>query len=167
MPPWAAGIQHHQKHAGLLAFFGVGRVPVTVLFSLLIVFAWVICYLVMSALDEPGVVISGAVFVGAFVAGSVLASVAVRPLFPLFRFHAAATNRDLVGKVCTVTTGRVDERFGQASVAADGGGEHIIQVRAESPNALRRDSQAVILSYDDEREAFVIEGMDNLLGPGR
>ena len=53
-------------------------------------------------------------------------------------------------------TGRVDARFGQAE-CADGGAGLLIEVRCDVQNELQRGSQALIVSFDDEREAYVIE----------
>ncbi len=152
----------------LLNFLGIGRVPATVVLSLLVGFAWVICYYAMAlarTLGVGGFLIGTAALAGAFVGASLITSVAVRPLFPVFRVHQATSNRDLVGKVCSVTTGRVDARFGQATLLDETGGEHLIQVRSDDENLIKRGSQAVIVAYDSEREAFIIEGMDNLLPP--
>ncbi|MCA9715219.1 MAG: DUF1449 family protein [Myxococcales bacterium] len=152
----------------LLNFLGIGRVPATVVLSLLVGFAWVICYYAMvlaRTLGVSGFLVGTAALAGAFVLGSLITSAAVRPLFPVFRVHQATSNRDLVGKVCTVSTGRVDARFGQATLLDETGGEHLIQVRSDDANQIQRGTQAVIVAYDREREAFIIEGMDNLLPP--
>ncbi len=155
---------------GFMNLLGIGRVPVTVVLSLLILFSWALCYIGMSLSVSlgigDGVLVSSGIFVASLFVSSMITSVAVRPLFPLFKVHLATQNRDLVGRTCEISTGRVDGRFGQAVLKGEDGGELLIQVRAETPNALRRGSQAVILDYCREREEFQVEGLDNLLPPG-
>ncbi|MGB1277360.1 MAG: glycine zipper family protein, partial [Nannocystaceae bacterium] len=152
---------------GFMNLLGIGRVPVTVVLSLLTLFSWALCYIGMSLSVDfglgSGVIVSSGVFVASLFASSMITSVAVRPLFPLFKLHLATRNTDLVGKTCEVSTGRVDARFGQAVLKGEDGGELLIQVRAETPNILRRGSQAVICGYDPQHEEFQIEGLDNLL----
>ena len=55
--------------------------------------------------------------------------------------------------------GDVDKKFGQAEFD-DGGAGMIIQVRCDQENKLKKGSQALIVSYDDRREAFIIEPYD-------
>ena len=87
-----------------------------------------------------------------------VAAIAVRPLGDAFVTPEAKKRVDFIGHECTVRTGRVDARFGQAE-CADGGAGLLIEVRCDSRNALKRGDQALIVSFDDAREAYIIEPM--------
>lgn len=159
--------------AGLLSALGLNRVPLTVSISLLALFAWVLCVLLAYYLGGlghllPGWLLGIAILVGSFLLAVPLTSLACRPLAPLFDVPQAKSRADYVGQVCTVTTGRVDAKFGQARIEDDGN-VLLMQVRCDRDNEFTRNAQALIIDYDDARQAFVIENMDSVLGkkPGR
>lgn len=140
----------------------LGKVPVTVTLSLLalggFVTSFVLCWVAGAVAGAPLTAIGGVgVLLIAGVGGIATANAGSRPLEPVFRTVSARSNRALVGEVCTVTTGRVDERFGQAEIVVDT--DHLtIQVRCDTAGAaLPRGSQALIVHFDPRREAFVVE----------
>lgn len=150
----------HSIGEGFLAFLGFGKVPVTVLFSVLALVAWLLSILGAYGLGALGLA-DGWLFTTIALAGSiVLSSIAsayiVRPLAPIFRTEQAVSHRELVGRECLITTGRVDERFGQATLI-EGGVDLILQVRCPSPNGLARDSRAILIAYDPEHATFSVE----------
>ena len=155
---------HGAGFAGVMHAFGLVGVPITVSMSLVILMGWILCYLGMHYLR--GVVVgamASAVFVGvplvALVAGAWIAGRAVQPLRPLFETHVAPTKLDLVGRICTVMTGSVTDRFGQAKLE-DEGADHIVQVRTRSGETFGRGQRAVLSEWDAEKDAFYIAHVD-------
>lgn len=132
---------------------GLRGIPVTVWTSIFILVTWV-AMLLGSVFVAP---LLGA-FVGSFASAGIVSiasmaaalfatSLAVRPLRRMFVAPVGPKNPALVGKVCTVTTLRVDEGFGQAEID-DGGAGLLVQVRASEPNSLTRGSHALVFEYD-------------------
>ena len=70
--------------------------------------------------------------------------------------------RSLVGKVCTITSGVVDGRFGTAS-CENGGAGLLLSVLCPKANTLKRGDAAFIIDYDSAKEAYEVEPMDWLL----
>jgi hypothetical protein len=95
-----------------------------------------------------------------------LTAVAVRPLASFFVTHVAKSKKDLVGRVCVISTGRVDDRFGQA-LLEDGGAELILDVRCDTPGLLRKGDRVLLVSWDAAKEVFQVEAMDELLAERR
>lgn len=151
-------------HAGFLDVLGLGGVPATFALSVLVFLAWVLCLTASEALDvEGGLAGAGTAALSLGVALP-LAALAVRPLRRFFLTDRAIENRSLVGKVCTVATLRVDERYGQAEIA-DGGAGLLVQVRSTHPdNGLRRGDQAIVYEYRDE--VFWVSPLDRALAEG-
>jgi hypothetical protein len=86
-----------------------------------------------------------------------IAARCVRPLQPVFAQRGAvAAKRDLIGSVCRITTGTVDERFGQAEIKTESA-PLVVQVYARTPNELQKGSTALILSFDSQRGRFEVE----------
>jgi hypothetical protein len=145
---------------------GLRGVPLTVWLSLFVLVAWAVSLLGMRFVGGAlaavvGPFVSGSiVLLVALVAGVVSAAVATRPMQRVFVAHTATSKRSLVGKVCTVTTLRVDGDFGQAEVA-DGGAGLLVQVRCDEPNDLTRGCQALIFDYDPDEGIFHVSRFDD------
>jgi len=144
---------------GLIQSLGLGGVPVTLMLSVLILAAWGFC---IGAMRLFGAAAWAAV--AAPVASLALAipvtGVLIRPLRRLFSTVAAPRHRDFLGKICTITTLRVDARYGQAEVA-DGGAGLVVQVRSTDPDRLRRGDRALIFDYKDG--VFYVEPVNQAL----
>lgn len=145
---------------GILAALQVGTVPVTVSMSLLSFFGWMMSAAAMlyvaPRLAAPVWAVGAGATGLALLGGVLLTSLAVKPLVPVFRSAPGRSNRTLVGQSCRVTTGKVTATFGQADVAADG--DHLlVQVRCRQEGALKRGDEALIVNWDQEGEAFVVE----------
>jgi hypothetical protein len=141
---------------GLLTALRLRNAPLTVTFSFLFLFSWAFCVLGVHYLGATGFGMGAAVFAGAFAASIPITGVITRPMRPLFAARSGTTRAQLVGKTCVVTTGRVDVGFGQAEVSA--GGDHLLlQVRCREGNELERGREALIIDYDEEREAYTVE----------
>ncbi|WP_437807120.1 glycine zipper family protein [Sorangium sp. So ce1078] len=155
----------------VLVALDLHRVPATVTLTLIAAFGWFTSAL-STMLAEPlwlgwGLprwTLGLAVLAGSLVVAVLLTSLAVRPLGPLFVTRHGQSKKDLVGRVCVISTGRVDERFGQA-VIDEGGASHILDVRCDTPGALRRGDRALLVSWDPDGEVFSVEPLDSLLGP--
>jgi hypothetical protein len=149
----------------LVNTFGLGGVPVTIPLSLVVLFAWLLSiaatqFLAGDAARSLGTLASVAVAVVALGLALPLAALSVRPLRRLFVEHGAPEHRRLVGKVCTITTLRVDDRFGQAEIH-DGGAGLLVAVRCGEPNDLTRGSAALIFDYSDLDGTFQVARLED------
>lgn len=157
--PGDADADHAGGLAGIIQTLGLGGVPVTLMLSVLILAAWGFCLGATELLGRAGWLAFAAPLVSLALAVPVTAGV-IRPLRRFFVSLAAPQNRDLLGKICTITTLRVDERYGQAEVE-DGGAGLIVQVRSTDPGRLNRGDRALIFDYKDE--VFYVEPMNQAL----
>lgn len=147
---------------GLLAHvFHLGEVPLTISLSIFTLAGFLASYagsVLLRGVDGlPHAAGAGAVLVAAGLLGGLGSWAGAAPLVPMFAVQGARRRDALVGTACRITTGRVDERFGQAEVVVDR--DHLlVQVRCDAPdNGLTRGSEALVISYDARREAFVVE----------
>ena len=152
-----------------LAPLGLRRVPITISITFILVFAWTICLLAMHLLAPllPGGALlwlfGTLVLLGALILSLPLTAIAITPLAPAFVTRLAQRRHDNIGATCTVTTGHVDQGFGQAKIT-DQGLELVIPVRCDSDgNHLARYDKALVIDYDDAREAYLIEPLDDVL----
>ncbi|MEM1029614.1 MAG: glycine zipper family protein [Myxococcota bacterium] len=153
--------------AGLLHALKLRRAPITVTFSFIALFGFIFSYLAMAYLGPlvgallPVWAFGSAVLVAAFALSLPLTSLATKPLEPIFKPVSAKGRRDYVGAVVQVRTGRVDDGFGQADLM-DEGSHLVVPVRIDV-STLKRGDRALIIDYDAEREAYVVEAYDSLM----
>jgi hypothetical protein len=147
--------------AGYVVAFGLNGVPFSVAVSLVVLYGWVgscLAGMWLQPLVPAGLLgwLAGtAVFGAASALALVLSARTIRPLRKLFVTHAALANAALVGQLCRVITGSVDQRVGRAEVAQRGASINI-RVWAKVPNALTKGSPARIVDYDAERARYLI-----------
>jgi hypothetical protein len=141
---------------GLWHGLGLGAVPVTISVSLIALLSWLTALLVSHYAITGGGWAAVLVLVGAVVIAVPIAALLARPLAPVFAVKEGKSNADYIGHVCTVTTGRVDDGFGQATIE-DGGTVLIIAVRCDRPGVLARGDRALIIDFDRERSAYLVE----------
>ncbi|MFB9836232.1 hypothetical protein [Actinoallomurus acaciae] len=145
-----------------------------VMVSLLVAIAWFASLagaVLLRHGDVSGVLPSAGVLVAAVLLSALLTRLLMRPLRRMLAEEAVPTRRDFVGRMCVISTGRVDLRFGQAVVRAADGSAAVIQVRQqrnrEDEPALKAGSTALIFDYDAEGEFFWVMPYDAELDPHR
>lgn len=151
--------------ASLLSFLHLRDAPVTVVFSLFSIFGLLVTGLYGLTFGVPSILVGIPLLLGSAVVSLLLTSFAVRPLAPLFRVNRAKRSSDFVGKIATISTGRVTDRFGQATLE-DGGAGLILEIREGRSNDLKRGERVVLVHWDAAKEVFEVERMpEDLLGP--
>ncbi|RRD56190.1 ubiquinone biosynthesis protein [Comamonadaceae bacterium OH2545_COT-014] len=151
--------------ASYVLAFGLGGVPFSIALSLLALTGWTLsCLAGMWLLPLlPAGPMHWLAALAALLASAALAVVItarlVRPLRRLFVTHNAPSHAALVGQVCRILTGVVDERQGRAEVAQRGASLNI-RVWAPRPNTLARGQQALIVEYDAASQRFLVQPLD-------
>ena len=138
--------------------------PATVVLSVLVMFSWL--FSVVGMQTAAGWLSPGGFGIARFIVfflAPMLAlpftSIAVRPLARVFVPPTATGHQDLVGQVCTIRTGSVTDRFGEA-LLEDGGAGIVLRVRVDAGEKLQRGDHAIIVDYDEQRQEFTVARMD-------
>ncbi len=157
----------HGILAGILSALRLRSAPATVVLSTLVLFSWTFCVLFVQTVDRAfdGAAPIIAKLLAFFVAPLVslpLTSLAVRPLARVFVPPKARAHAELVGQTCTIRTGTVTDRFGEA-VLEDGGAGLVVRVRVEHGEKLARGDVAVLLAYDEEKQEYTVAPMNDVL----
>ena len=150
---------------GVWSGLGLSRVPITISVSVIFLVCWGISLLGMhygTQMLGSEAWVSSVMLLGTVVVGFPVAGLLVRPLGGVFELREGKSNKDYVGHTCTITTGSVDDRFGQASVE-DGGTVLEIPVRCDRSGVLARGHKALIIDFDTVREAYVVEPAADML----
>lgn len=145
---------------GVLSVLGFGKVPSTISGSFLVFFSWVFTMFGSSWLGaDAGMVARSGVLVASMLLAMIASSIAIRPLVKAFTSERPQRRHDFIGKVCEITSGRVDGKFGTATVS-DGGAGLNLHVACEKTNQLKKGDKALIIGFDDATETWEIEPID-------
>ncbi len=157
----------HGGIGSILAFFGLVGVPVTIITSFIVIWCWLLSLLYGSYLQpiipDWGInwIISIVFIFVAFIASLFLTQFSIKPLQSLFEHDGKVLgNKDIVGQLCEIVTGKVDEKFGQARYNKDGAGL-IIEVRNTSGANLKKGEKALIVGYNTEKMTYRVEPYEN------
>lgn len=135
---------------GLVGALGLNRAPLTIVTTLIALFGWLPTMLVVQVLGSD---VSTPVGIAVLALSAPIALVAAgrvaRPIGSLYDPNRGTGHGELIGRICTVRTKRVNDRFGQANVDDATGAPHLVQVRYPEPNDLTRGSRALIVDVDD------------------
>jgi hypothetical protein len=143
---------------GALSFFGVAGIPITIFGGVASILAWVTSIFATKLLPDM-VALDVIVLIGSGVIGLALGGIAVRPLRGVFNMPPAPQRKQIVGKVCTIRSLRVDGGSGTAEVA-DGGSGFIAEVRCFRDNELTRGSKAIVYDYDHQQGIYHVGPID-------
>jgi hypothetical protein len=153
--------------AAIMSALHLRSVPATVILSLIITFAWLCSVVAMQVVTRlfptfTGPLLSVGVFLASFVLALPFTSIAARPLAKVFAPKHAPVKSDFIGRTCTVRTGQVSSKFGEATLQ-DGGAGLVLRIRVEDGKQLGRGEQALIVDYDAERETYLVEPMRDVM----
>jgi hypothetical protein len=167
LPDADDGGEPHGVLAALMSALHLRSVPVTVVFSLIITFAWLVSVVAMQIVTRLAPALLGAplalgVLLAALIVALPLTSFTARPLAKVFAPKHAPAKMDFIGRTCVVRTGTVTSKFGEATLH-DGGAGLVVRVRVDGEQHLGRGEQALIVDYDAERETYLVEPMRDVM----
>lgn len=164
-----AGGEGEGSTSGLAAIMTVLRLrhaPLTVTLTVVLLAGWVGAYvgarILLPLLPVPAWLGALLVALLAFVLALPVASLLTRPLGPLFVVHQGRSKQSYVGTTCTIRTGRVDARDGQAIIDEDGT-SLLVRVRCDDEGALKRGDAALIIGYHAEADVYDVEPLRAVL----
>lgn len=139
--------------AGFLVKFGLGGIPTTLVFTILIFIAWVLSYFTGLLLLNhlPGWMATALgilVLPAALFFALPLTAAVIRPIVRLKHRLAPPPNLSLEGRMATVRTGEVTTSHGQAELDVNGA-SLIINVRCDATPPPRRGERVVLLEKLD------------------
>ncbi|MFK8010833.1 MAG: hypothetical protein AB8B80_02250 [Marinicellaceae bacterium] len=147
---------------GFLLKWGLTGVPVTVVVSILVAYSWLVCYVIVSlvypmiTIDLIKLILGFVLLVLSFGLAIPITSWSIKPIKKLFITHDAVMKSSLIGSVCTVKTGTVTNRFGQATYD-DGGAGMIFDVRAEEALGIKKGDSVILVEYNEEDGSYKIK----------
>lgn len=142
----------------VLRFFNLGKIPLMVFLSFLILPLWLFCIVVNDLLGIysllPGLL---TLAVGFFIS-LFIAKVLTIPFVRLFDKLEEDKNFSAIGKLCTLQSNVGDGRIGQAVVSQNGNGAPIILMVSSKPGtSIRNGETALVLEYQPDKRCYLVE----------
>lgn len=154
------GGHHHDADAGgLLMKFGLHGVPVMVVFTIIAIVGWSVCYFTDLFLlrDAKLGVFAIPADIATMIAGLVLAipvgRMVLAPVRRILRRFAPVSQRPMLGRHGVVRSPEITQTSGTAEVD-DGGAGLILQVRAEVSGRFVRGDRIVLIEYLEDQNAY-------------
>lgn len=141
----------------VVAFLGLTGVPLSVVFSLLVVLAW---FGSLAGAEVFTSIPGWVVLVAAIVAAWLVTRLAVLGLARIWPTGNQHSRSDFLGLTGVIRTGRVTRDFGQAEVHAPDGSSAIVQVRQAGDDELTAGTVALLFDHDAEGEFFWVVPVD-------
>lgn len=141
---------------GLMTTLGLKGVPLPLLITLVILWAWLTTYSIQVLFASwltglLGVVVGCVLVPVALLLGLVLSALLVRPFHGVLAEVEQPTQTRILGCVCSIMSPSVDQEQGRAEAHLDGA-HLILQVRSSTP--LLRGSRAVFVEYIAEKNLY-------------
>jgi membrane protein implicated in regulation of membrane protease activity len=144
----------------IVAFLNLGKVPSTIVFSLIIFKAWIFAYFYhivlkpsLGVMAIPAFVITILASIAGFVGAVLLTAYTTRPLRKLFEHKIQHGQQHLIGKVCTIRSSLVSKKSGQAEIIIDSS-SILLMVRCAEANSLKKGDEAVVVEYDSQANIY-------------
>lgn len=154
------GGHHHDADAGgLLMKFGLHGVPVMVVFTIIAIVGWSVCYFTDLFLlrDAKLGVLAIPADIATMIAGLLLAipvgRMVLAPVRRILRRFAPVSQRPMLGRYAVVRSPEITQISGTAEVD-DGGAGLILQVRADVSGRFVRGDRIVLIEYLEEQNAY-------------
>ena len=156
---WLDGVLHIHDAPdtileGALNFLGVAGVPITIFGGVSSIFAWVTSIAANRFLPDS-IAMSLAILAGSGIIGLFLGGLSVRPVKHFFNTTQGKSRKEIVGKICTVRSLRVNENSGTAEVD-----DFIAEIRCFRDNQLTLGSKAIVYDYDHENGLYHVGPID-------
>lgn len=156
---------------GFFAYFmrlvNAQDVPVTLIFSLLILFMWSISILSNYYLNpaDSGWLAMGFLLAN-FVVSVLLVKAVTQPLRPMMRAikNDQEHQEPLIGLAGIVKSGTIDQTFGQVEIPRTNGAPALLNaILPESHQALTRGAQILVIGYDEALQKHLVQASPDLL----
>jgi hypothetical protein len=124
--------------------------------------AWTYCTLLALSFKPEHPLVGAGILGGSSVLGLLTAALVLRPFNKALSQARPTRRRDVLGQVCTITSGRVDAGFGTATVEDGGAGLNVLVI-CRKPNQLKKGDRALLVEFDPQKEVYEVEPVDWLL----
>jgi len=147
--------------AGVMIALGLTGLPVTIILSFIILFAWFGTYmasLYLLSWIDLGIWFWIAATVSIILSLIIAVPITIfmtKPMQQFFNVDYATKSNDLLGETCQLITSEVTDRFGEAELHKQG--DHFIfQVRSTQNNTIKKGDDVILLEYDHENNYYLV-----------
>ena len=141
----------------VLRFFHVGRVPIMILLSFLVLSLWTISLLANDFLGNRGFVISAFLLIPNIVVSLFVTKFCTLPIRAIFDQleDTGGGTIEARGQLCVIKSLRVDGKGGQAEVKT-GAAPLLLNVRTRNGEVIQRGEEAVVVEPDQDKKTYFI-----------
>jgi len=140
----------------VLHFFHVGEVPIMIIISFWVLFAWVASVLTNFYLDNSSWGVAALVSIPILLSSLLLTKVICTPFVKFFSAISKEDDTEVVGKVCILKSTADSSNLGLAEVKLDNVTQSIY-VMPQDAVTLQKGDKALILMKKEDKNCYVVE----------
>lgn len=142
----------------ILRFFNLGRVPLMVFLTFLVLPLWLFCIIVNDFLGFESMLPGLLTLAVGFFISLFIAKILTLPFVKLFDKLEKETSYSVIGKICTLQSTVQDERLGQARIVREEGGAPIVlTVKTKAGTVVSPGETALVLEYQPQHRCYLVE----------
>lgn len=155
--------------SGLLIKFGLNGVPFTIVVTCIALLGWMLSFTLVYFIYPfvPGALLEFLIgiplFIGTTYIVTMITATIIKPLRPIFKAANQQVEKDILGQVAIVRTGRVDNDFGEATIE-DGGAGLIIRIRPYKNEKFKRGDEVVLLEHVASENIYKVISKNDFTG---
>lgn len=139
---------------GLLAFINVANLPFMVIFSILILFFWILVMLMYFLPFPPGGWVDAILYIPALVLSMFLTKLLTMPFKGLLDNMNTGRQKDnLMGVICTLQHDLLPNRLGQAEIETGGAS---LRINVKTEVGMKKGEPAYIVGRDPEKDFYYV-----------
>ncbi len=148
--------------AGVMIALGLTGLPITIIVSFIILFAWFCTYiasLYLLPFLDMGIgfwLAAIATMVFALILSVPMTIALTKPMQRFFRVSYATKSHELLGEMCQVISSEINEQFGEVELHKEGN-HFIFQVRNRQQNSIKKGDKVVLLEYNREDNYYLVK----------
>ena len=146
----------------VLHFFYIGEVPIMLFASILILSMWTLCMFGNHYFNPMGsFLVALPVYAISLISSLIICRIFAMPLKKVYEMFNKDYNapKEIVGRICTVTTTSVSDRMGQAEVRTKGA-PIVLNVVSDSDHVFHKGDEAVVVGRDNKEGIYKIAPLD-------
>ena len=147
----------------ILAFFNLGKIPLMIFLSFLILPIWILSVLVNHYTGNTSLLMSTVFLIPIFLGSLFIAKFCTMPFIKLFSKldEHIDKNITIVGKVATMLLPATTDKSGQAEIKTDGTTLRLT-VKTRNNEVINKGEQALVIDYIQEEKFYLVESFDNI-----
>ncbi|MDN5200129.1 DUF1449 family protein [Fulvivirgaceae bacterium BMA10] len=146
----------------VLAFFNIGKIPLMIFMSFLILPMWAISILLNDFFGNESFILGLIFLIPNFVVSLFIAKFITMPFMKLFaNDEMGDADNSLIGKICIANSEITESKVGQARIETDGS-PILLNIKTQQGTSLKVGESGLVIDYNHDNNVYLVEPYENI-----